>query len=250
MSVEFSRGGSLQKCMRDVLDRIAPMLGFEVRVTEKGGTTLGSLLSNKNLWSGDPCGRVKCRTCAQEEEKKEPCTARNIVYESECSQCNKPGSRKESDRDGLKERREQASLYVGETARSVSERAGEHWEDVLGGKEESHMLEHQAAVHRDDLTPQFRFKVVKRCKTALERQVREAVRIEMRMFNSCKVTRMVVDTEWDQKVWEEAWEPRAEETVAEDSLRETGKAKGGSKEGGAAKRAKREEQGVIWGESK
>jgi hypothetical protein len=165
------------------------------------------------------------------------------VYESECSQCNKPGSRKE---DGLKERKEQASLYVGETARSISERAGEHCEDALGGREESHMLEHQAAVHRDDLTPQFRFKVVKRCKTALERQVREAVRIEMRgnvlnkkgMFNRGKLTRMVIDTKWDQKVWEEAWEPRAEEVVTE----ETGKTKRGSKEGGAAKRAKREEQ--------
>ena len=94
MFVEFSRGGSLQKCIRDALDRITPILGFKVRVTEKGGTPLGSLLSNKNLWSGDPCGRVKCRTCAQAEEKKEPCTARNVVYESECCKCNQPGSRK------------------------------------------------------------------------------------------------------------------------------------------------------------
>ena len=59
---------------------------------------------------------------------------------------------------------------------------------------------------------------------------------------------MVGDTEWNQQVWEEAWEPRADEVVVEDSLRETGKTKRGSKEGGAAKRAKREEQGVIWGE--
>jgi hypothetical protein len=80
--------------------------------------------------------------------------------------------RKESDRDGLKERKEQASLYFGETARLISERAGEHWEDALGGKEESHRT----------------------------------------------------DTEWDKRVWEEAWEPRAEPVVAEDSLRETGKA--------------------------
>ena len=27
---------------------------------------------------------------------------------------------------------------------------------------------------------------------------------------------MVVDTEWDQKVWKEAWEPRDEPTVPED----------------------------------
>ena len=51
------------------------------------------------------------------------------MYESECVQCNKPGSRKDSDKEGLQERKEQASLYVGETARSISERAGEHWEE-------------------------------------------------------------------------------------------------------------------------
>ena len=89
---------------------------------------------------------------------------------------------------------------------------------------------------------------MKRCKTALERQVREAVRIEMRgnvlnkrgMFNRCKLTRMVVDTEWDKQVWEEAWEPRAEPIVAEDSLRETGKTKRGKSEERAAKRVRRE----------
>ena len=35
--VEFSKGGDLQKQMRDSLDRITSMLGFKVRVTEKGG---------------------------------------------------------------------------------------------------------------------------------------------------------------------------------------------------------------------
>ena len=35
--VEFSRGGSLQKRMKECLDQISPMLGFKVRVTEKGG---------------------------------------------------------------------------------------------------------------------------------------------------------------------------------------------------------------------
>ena len=49
MFVEFTKGGSLQKSIREVVDRITPMLGFRMRVTEKGGTHMGSLLSNKNL---------------------------------------------------------------------------------------------------------------------------------------------------------------------------------------------------------
>ena len=102
--VEFSKGGSIQKSMRETLDRLAPMLQFKVRVAEKGGTALGSLLSNKNPWSGQECGREACRTCAQPEERKEACTQRNIVYESECARCNPPGARRAADKEGLEER--------------------------------------------------------------------------------------------------------------------------------------------------
>ena len=52
MFVEFSKGGMLQKKIRETLVRVTPMMGFKVRVAEKGATTLGSLLSNKNLWNG------------------------------------------------------------------------------------------------------------------------------------------------------------------------------------------------------
>ena len=51
---------------------------------------------------------------------------RNVVYESECSQCSPPGTRREADKEGLEERRDRASLDVGETSRSVSERTLEH----------------------------------------------------------------------------------------------------------------------------
>ena len=255
MFVEFSRGGSLQKHMKEVLNRLSPMLGFCVRVTEKGGSSLGSILSNKNLWRGEPCGRPKCKPCAQPEDRKEPCKARNIVCESECTLCNEPGSRKKSDANGLKESKEQLNLYVGESGRSLCERAGEHWEGALGGKDENHMLEHLALVHREEQVPSFRFRVIKKCRTALERQVREAVRIEMRgnilnkkgMFNRCKLTRMVVDSEWDKEVWEEAWEPRPGEEVDEDMLRTSGKSKSRKGESNTEqKRARRDES--IWGE--
>ena len=43
MFVEISKGGMLHKKMRETLDRVTPMMGFKVRVAEKGGTTLGSL---------------------------------------------------------------------------------------------------------------------------------------------------------------------------------------------------------------
>jgi hypothetical protein len=51
--------------------------------------------------------------------RDEPCTLRNIIYESICAKCNPPGARKEQDKKGLEERRDLASLYVGEMTRSV-----------------------------------------------------------------------------------------------------------------------------------
>ena len=101
----------------------------------------------------------------------------------------------------LAESREQPSLYLGESARSLHERALEHWRDAEANKEESHMVQHQASVHGGDEQPQFAFKVIKKCKSSLERQVREAVRIQMRgnvlnikgNYNRCKLTRLVLD---------------------------------------------------------
>ena len=82
------------------------------------------------------------------------------------------------------------------------------------------MVEHQAAAHGGESNPEFNFRVVKQCKSSIERLVREAVSIDMRgnvlnrkrMYNRCKLTRLVVDLDWEKKVWEEAWQTR---TIAE-----------------------------------
>ena len=61
------------------------------------------------------------------------------------------------------------SLYVGESSRSLHERAREHWADADKGVEECHMTEHKHAAHiGEGGKPSFRFKVVKGWRTALE----------------------------------------------------------------------------------
>jgi hypothetical protein len=187
-------------------------------------------------------------------EKKEACTSKNIVYESKCRKCNPPGSRREQDKQGLEERRALASLYVGDTARSLSERAGEHWRDGEAGKEETHMVEHLAMAHVEEDQPEFDFRVVKKCKRSLERQVRESVRIDMRgnvlnkkgVYSRCRLTKLVVDQEWEQKVGEESWAKR-EITEGDGVDVERGKAKRGNKEPESRKRFKLDtEEGVAW----
>ena len=118
------------------------------------------------------------------------------------------------------------------------------------------MIEHQVESHQGAGPPQFSFRVVKGCRSSLERQVREAVRIQMRgtvlnkkgLYNRCKLTRLVVDEEWEEKVWKDAWAKR-ETPVNEEWLGVQSKNKRKDNAGGGGKRLKLEDKdGVAWGE--
>ena len=120
------------------------------------------------------------------------------------------------------------------------------------------MQEHQQASHGGEQPPAFKFRVVNKCKSSLERQVREAVRIQMRgnvlnkkgLYNRCKLTRLVVDEEWDLKVWQESWQPRGVATVDEECIRAENRGKKRGSENVIAKRIKLDmAEGVAqWGE--
>ena len=71
------------------------------------------------------------------------------------------------------------SLYVGESSRSIQERAVEHWSAARRGDQKSHMVRHQDKEHPGE-DPKFIFKVVSYHRTALSRQIKEAVRIRRR----------------------------------------------------------------------
>ena len=60
---------------------------------------------------------------------------------------------------------------------------------------------------------------------------------------------MVIDEEWEKKVWEEAWEQRGEEDEIGETLTETTKSKRKESEEGSRKRAKMDSaEGLEWGE--
>ena len=72
--------------------------------------------------------------------------------------------------------------YVGETARTLWERNAEHQQDTLNQKTSSHMREHCSQDHPEKLhevLDLFQMKRVKQCARALNRQVREALEINM-----------------------------------------------------------------------
>ena len=90
---------------------------------------------------------------------------------------------------------------MGETARSVKERAKEHWEDFKSKKSDSHIMKHWA-LHQNLIgEPNFIMKVVQYHKSTLSRQVGEAIRIQSRglilnsraEYNRCHITRLSLE---------------------------------------------------------
>ena len=178
--VEHTKDGELSRRLREVIGRMAPMLGFSVKVVERTGRTLKSCFPQSSLWEGVHCGRPQCITCNQGAETLAPCTRKSLVYENICSECNPGAGGKEEIKGGGDPGR--PSIYVGETSRSIQERGREHWAAATGSakaKEGSHIAKHVDMCHKGE-QPSFVLRPVHFYKTALARQTGEAVRIRRR----------------------------------------------------------------------
>ena len=69
-------------------------------------------------------------------------------------------------------------VYVSETGRSLFERAAEHLRDAKNHCHTSHIIKHWAIHHPEESKqPAFKFRVLRTHKSALNRQIHEAVRI-------------------------------------------------------------------------
>ena len=178
--VEQTPGGELAARMRELISRLEPMLGFGVRVAERCGKSLQSLFPLNNLWKGTKCGREDCITCEQQGAEELPdCTKKSVLYENACLDCLpsaglKGGAKNEEMEPAL------PALYVGESSRSVMERSREHWAGYRSKKDDNHMVKHQLVAHGGADPPNFIMRVVSHHRSALERHVREAIRIRRR----------------------------------------------------------------------
>ena len=116
--------------------RLESIIGFRVKVVERAGTSLRNTLPNTNPWSGSHCSRVECITCNQLGEDMPACTTRSLVYENICLDCNPEAIQKGELKDA---NLEVPSVYVGETARSIQERAKEHWDGFRANDDNNHI---------------------------------------------------------------------------------------------------------------
>ena len=186
--------------MKDRARGLAHILGFNIKIAERTGSTLKSKFPLNTLWDGAPCPREECVTCTQGIEEIPQCTKRNVLYENICALCNPTVGQKGE----LKEPNPHVpSIYVGESNRSIFERSKEHMKGAQGGKEESHMVKHMELHHRVGELPKFIMKPVKYFKSSLKRQIAEAVRIRRRgegvvlnsksEYSRCVIPRLAVE---------------------------------------------------------
>ena len=165
-------------------------------------------------------------TCTQESEFKVDCTRPSVLYENVCHECN-PEAKMKAPLE--KVRQDVPSIYVGESSRSIFERGIEHWKDWEGRKGTSHILKHQEEAHSSNEDPKFTMRVVRSYRSALARQVGEAVRIrrrggEGRILNSkaeysrCVIPRLTlerIDEEELDKLERDELEAKKEQMEAE-----------------------------------
>ena len=208
--VEQTPGGELAKRLRELLTRIEPTVGFSIKVVERSGRSLQSLFPLTSLWDGAACGRKDdCTTCYQGAEMLPNCTRQSILYENVCSRCVPKAKEDKELRDEDLGRGEHPKVYVGETSRSITERSREHWASYRGGGGDNHMWRHQEMVHGGE-PADFTMRVVGSYKSALSRQIGEAVRIRRRggegsilnsksEYNRCHIPRLRVEDKEEEK---------------------------------------------------
>ena len=185
------------------------MSGFRVKYQEAGGSILANAFE-KDLGSGQHCGRAACPPCQIPGERGN-CKKKNVVYESCCEVCN-PVSNHQEDQDHPPGRAKtpREGVYIGETSRTLHERALEHVNDARSFSTKSHIIKHWMTTHPDlPSPPTMIFSVKAQYRDCLSRQIGEALRINFTKdtilnskneYLSNTVSRLTIE--------EDAWERR------------------------------------------
>ena len=155
--VQSTPGGVLKAAV----DKVVRKSGLKVKVVEKGGKKIQSLLMKSNIADMIQCGEPNCVICLS--GGKGPCNKEGVCYRVTCLKCLDVGKKSE---------------MFGETGRTGRIRCGEHWKALLD-KKKSNLWEHQVAVHGGE-EARFKFDVISsHTGDPLGRQLTEAMNIQM-----------------------------------------------------------------------
>ena len=89
--VQFTENSELASRIRDVIQKLKPWTGINLKVIERVGEKLEDLIHQSNPWENVDCNRVDCFTCQSsarsEDMKFKSCKKRSVVYQTWCQTC-------------------------------------------------------------------------------------------------------------------------------------------------------------------
>ena len=179
-------GGELIKRVRAKEKEIAKVTGDKIKVVERAGTPVERILVSKDPWEKERCKDSSCSYC--KEEDRSICSSKNVVYKHVCLACKGKGT---------------PAVYWGQTSRTLAERGPEHDGELKNLSEGSHAYQHLKEYHQDtlekvemeDLRRLFSWKIHKKCQTAFQRRLLEAVKIKQSKRNPKEIN-MNLKEEW------------------------------------------------------
>ena len=130
---------------------------FKIKVVETAVTPIKRLLQKSQPFPNKKCrNEEKCMVCSNSDRGM--CRNECVTYKIECSNCD--------------------SVYIGESARNAYTRGAEHTTALHNKDKDSVLYRHMQDKHTDDVnTPNFKMSVISTHKSALDRQISEAVHI-------------------------------------------------------------------------
>ena len=153
--------------------QLAKLTGYCVKLVEGNGTPLARVFPTPLTQS--MCHRLEnCEVCKFKDKGRSNCQTRNVVYTAECIEV---VSDQNNDQPAVRTCIDK--LYIGETSRSLSERAAEHSDGGIRLDVGNFVTKHWLEAHsKMEKAPTFRFKVKKVHRDPLSRELHEAVLIE------------------------------------------------------------------------
>ena len=183
--------------------QLSRLTGYSIKLVEGNGIPLSRLMPApipNRCWKGE-----SCPVCPGTKHVK--CSVRNVLYTGECLECVNGNGK---DIETVKTCTDM--IYVGETSRSLGERALEHIEGGQRLDTNNFITKHWLNRHNDLTTPPtFRFTVVRVHKDPMSRCLDEALMIEkanenLKILNSKnewsggKISRITVEkSTWETK---------------------------------------------------
>ena len=241
MFTPYTHQSELAKELRQAETKLEELTGYKLKVVERAGMRLEDLIRKSDPWEGIDCYREACLLCKTKEKtdknRSQECTKRSLVYEIWCMDCEKmeeerikgeAGENKELEKELLK--RKKLYKYIGETSRSIYERAYEHSMGVDSLHSGSYMLKHNIDMHEGEEldTTRFGVKVLKFTRTSFERQILESVKLQENTnhfllnskseYNRCAIPRLT--TKIGEKIFDRLKSEEIAEKIKEGVLEE------------------------------